>query len=114
MNLIRFAVVVTATVALGIAAASAAELKGKSTTQGGSKPFCKGSTSISGSINGDVITIATPLSAGGTAVAKGRIDRSGSFKASGQRFTFSGTARKTRASGNWKGPSCYGTFSLRG
>lgn len=94
--------------------AAAAELSGKSKTTGGSKPFCKGSTAISGSVTKDRIVIETPLAAGGTAKVTGKVGKDGAFKANGRRFTFAGKATETSASGQWKGPSCFGSFSLRG
>lgn len=91
----------------------AAEISGKSVTKGGSKPFCKGSTQISGSLDEGRIAISTPLASGGAATAKGKVDKTGSFKISGGRFTFTGKVKGKGASGSWKGPSCFGTFSLR-
>ena len=104
---------VVALVATAFNPAAAAELSGKSLTKGGSKPFCKGSTTIAASVSGDRIVIETPLAAGGPAKVQGRIGKDGAFKASGSRFTFSGKASAKGASGTWKGPSCFGTFSLR-
>lgn len=106
-------IAVTALSSLAAGAAFAAGLSGKSVTEGGSKPFCKGSTAISGSIDGQSITIKTPLAVGGFASATGKLDKAGAFKASGKGFTFTGSVKGKGASGNWKGPSCYGSFSLR-
>jgi hypothetical protein len=98
---------------LVLTAGSALALTGKSVTEGGVKAFCKGRTTITGSIKGISISISTPLAAGGAVTAKGALDKSGSFKARGGRFTFVGTLSGKKVTGTWQGPSCYGSFFLQ-
>ena len=104
---------VAALICLAATSAAAAGLSGKSVTKGGTKAFCKGSTAISATMDEKSIAITTPLSSGGSATAKGKIDKAGAFKASGARFTFTGKVKGKSVSGTWKGPSCFGSFSLR-
>lgn len=107
------AATVTAVLSIAAGPAFAAQLSGKSVTKGGTKAFCKGSTPITASLDEKSISITTPMASGGTATAKGKIDKSGAFKVSGGRITFTGKVKGKGASGSWEGPSCFGSFSLR-
>jgi hypothetical protein len=93
--------------------ASDGHFSGKSITKGGSKPFCKGSTPLTATVTGTKIMLELPLNAGGTAKIKGTIDKKGAFRASGGRFSMTGKATAKSLSGSWRGPSCFGTFSIR-
>lgn len=97
---------------LASTSALAAELTGKSSTNGGKKSFCKGSTQITASLTENTIAIRTPLATGGIATVRGKLDSKGGFKASGNRFTFTGKVKGKSVSGSWKGPSCFGKFNL--
>jgi hypothetical protein len=94
-------------------AAANRTLSGSSRTEGGTKAFCKGSTPITASLSDTRIVIKSPMASGGTATISGSIADGGAFKASGSRFTFTGKVSGKKVSGKWKGPSCYGSFSLR-
>jgi hypothetical protein len=93
--------------------AADASYSGKAITKGGSKPFCKGSTTLSAKVTGLNIVLALPMAAGGTATIKGTMTKSGAFHASGNRFTMTGKLAGKSLVGSWKGPSCFGTFSIR-
>lgn len=112
MKLRSIAYSLSVAAALAAFPASAASLSGKSVTQGGSKPFCKGSTPITGSVDGSSISITTPKADGGSATVKGKVAKTGAFKAQAGRFSFTGKVDGGKVSGKWKGPSCYGSFSL--
>jgi hypothetical protein len=93
--------------------AADASFSGKSITKGGSKPFCKGSTPLTAKVTGSNIVLALPLASGGKATIKGTVGKNGAFRASGNRFTMTGKLAGKALVGTWKGPSCFGTFSIR-
>ncbi len=85
---------------------------GTGATDGGSKPFCKGTFKVKATVKGDAIALTVPVADGGSVTLSGKVAANGAFSASDGRFTHSGTISGKALTGKWRGPSCYGTLAL--
>ncbi|MBS7540887.1 hypothetical protein [Ancylobacter lacus] len=85
---------------------------GTGATDGGTKPFCKGTFKVKATVKGEANAVTVPVADGGSVTLSGKVAANGAFSPTDGRFTHSGTISGKALIGKWRGPSCYGTLSL--
>jgi hypothetical protein len=91
---------------------------GSSKTLGGTIAACKGGQPMKGTIRGNGVRLFSAARDGTTRPAVGLVGFGGVFEAvkklnTGGIIRYNGKVTARGISGKWRGPTCFGTFSLK-